>query len=552
MITSFAPRFRASLAAILPLLAGAAPAAATSDAPDLIVVDATVITMDAASPRAQAFAIKDGRIVAVGGIEQVLALKGDSTRIRDLDGGFVLPGFVDPRGSCLAAGLSACALDLTGLSASDDSITQALAAKAKDAVTRRVGLVIGAVGESLPQGLTRERLDAALRDQPAIVMNARGRTILLNSKACELAGLDASAGGPLEGERAARAWRALVASLSVESRASILLAGQESLAARGYTTVAEGSVDEATHAAFVRLAAARRMALDVVAFADGDAAATPACLASPWKSDTATNGYRVAGVSITLDRELADAIDAPATDRLEDAVLPSARTRDVVMAAFDAGWQLMAEAHGRDAIGRFVEVILEVAASKGPVDRRPMLIGADLAGPEHFASLAEPRVGVVFGPGRLAMDGDRLRDAMTGEDDPERLSPAATALSHRLTVAFHSSVGVADPLRVIAAAVGRRTASGDILGPRERVTVEQALAAVSIDAARVLGEEARVGSIKIGKRADLVILSGDPLKAGSADLRVIETMKGGRTVHEQNGSAPPLRRRPGAAWVTAP
>jgi predicted amidohydrolase YtcJ len=555
MSTRFARRLRASLATTMVLVAKAAFAA---DVADLILVDASVVTMDRAVPRAQAIAVKDGLILAVGSIEQVLALKGDATRVRDLDGSVVMPGFVDPQGSCAAAGLAASAADLSGADAGDEQASrQMIERHAKEPVSRRLGVVLGAMNSPIPSFVTAEWLDQAVRDLPAIVMVDSGRTIVLNSKARELAGVEASGSATLDNADASRAMAAIVASRSSEALAELMLAGQQLLAARGYTTVAEVGVDETRHAALVRLAAARRMVVDVVAFADGHstAASPPAGLSSPWKSPSATNGYRVAGISVAFDRELVDTLDGQASGPSNGVTLEPSRRRDVVAAAFDNGWQLMVDAHGPEAIGSFVEVILEVSASKGPSDRRPILVGADVATSEHFASLLEPRVGVAFGPGRIALDGDRLRDATPEVADAERLSSAATALFHRVPVGFHSSVGWSDPLRVAQAASGRRTASGDILGPRERVTVEQALRGVTLDASYLIGEDARKGSIEPGKLADLVILSGDPLAVGAdgpQDLRVIETVKSGRTVHQDNGSGHPLLRRPGAAWVTGP
>ena len=555
MSTRFAPRFRESLAATVVLVAKAAFAI---DVADLVLVDASIVTMDRAVPRAQALAVKDGRILAVGSIEQVLSLKGDATRVRDLDGSVVMPGFVDPRGSCVVAGLAASAADLSTAAAGDEaSLKQTLERHAKEAVSRKLGLVLGVMNSPIPSFVAADWLDQAVGELPAVIMIDSGRVVVLNSKARELAGVEASGSATFDGSRATDALAAIAASMSSDAMAALLLAGQQSLAASGYTTVAEVGVDEARHAALVRLAAARRMAIDVVAFADGHSMAPspPAALSSPWKSPSATNGYRVAGISVAFDRELVDTLDAKAGGPSGGVILEPSRRRDVVGAAFDGGWQLMVDAHGPEAIRSFVEVMLEVSASKGPSDRRPILAGADAATTEHFASLVEPRVGVAFGPARIALDGDRLRDAMPDATEAERLSSAATALFHRVPVAFHSSAGWAVPLRVAQAAAGRRTASGDILGPRERVTVDQVLRGITIDAAYLLGEDARKGSIEPGKLADLVILSGDPLAAGRdglGDLRVVETIKGGRTVYQETGSNGPLRRRTGASWVAAP
>ena len=468
MTTRFAPRLGASLAAVLPLIAAAA--AKAEDVADTIIVDASVVTMDPAVPRAQAIAVRDGRVLAVGSVERILAFKGDATRVRDLDGRVVLPGFIDPHGSCIAAGLLAGSPE--GSSLSDTEIATAVAA------------------------------------------------------------------------------------LSTDARVAAAKAGQQALAARGYTTVAEAGVDQASHDALVRLAAARGMVIDVAGYATLDGVTiTPGPLATPWRSAGYTNGYRVAGITVVMDRDLVASLDPTDGSDGETAVDSPPLIRDALSLAFENGWQVMARAHGAEAIGRFVDGVVEVAASKGPADRRTVLVGADQLGAEHLASLAEPKVSVAFGPGRLVLDGDRLREGMGSIDAAERLSPAATALAHGVPVAFHSSVGCADPLRVVQAAVGRRTSSGDILGPRERIDIEAAIAGVTRGAAFAIGEEQFKGSIEAGKAADLVILSGDPLSvgaAGLADLRVVETIKAGRTIHLDNGSPRPLRRRPGAAWVASP
>lgn len=552
MPTRFAPRLRTSLATIVHLLA--ASTALAVDVADLILVDATVITADPAVPRAQAIAIKDGRILAVGGIDQALAFKGEATRVRDLDGQVVVPGFIDPHGSCLAAGLRACAADLSDIAAEDHAAwSRTLQSHAKAPLARRVGVVLGTADDGFVAAISRERLDEAVGDLPAIVIGASGRSIVLNSKAGDLTGGDVAAGGVLHGERAHAAMLAVLASRQVESMATVLLAGQELLASRGYTTVAEADVDDVSHAAFVRLAAARRMAIDVVAFAETASGSAPAFLVSPWKSSSYANGYRVAGVCVAFDRELVDTLDE--ASQHAGRTLDATRARDVIVNALDSQWQIMSRAHSEESIAAVVTLLTEVGASRGPTDRRTILVGADLARPEHFAMLAEPRIGIAFGPGRLVLDGDRLRDSMADPADAERLASAATALSHRVPVAFHSSVGLADPLQVMQAAVGRRTSSGDILGSRERLPVDHALAGITRGAAFVLGEDGAKGSIEAGKQADLVILSGDPLKvgpAGLAELRVLETIKAGRIIHDQTGSSRPVRRRPGAWWVVTP
>jgi predicted amidohydrolase YtcJ len=137
--------------------------------------------------------------------------------------------------------------------------------------------------------------------------------------------------------------------------------------------------------------------------------------------------------------------------------------------------------------------------------------------------------------------GDRHRERFLGPERAARISPTRTAQAKgvRFTLHCDSPVVPMEPLRLVWAAVNRRTTSGHELGPEERIDVVSALRAVTIDAAFQHFEENEKGSLEPGKLADLVILERSPLAVDPADLAalpVLETIVGGERVWRKGGS----------------
>ena len=130
--------------------------------------------------------------------------------------------------------------------------------------------------------------------------------------------------------------------------------------------------------------------------------------------------------------------------------------------------------------------------------------------------------------------GDRHRDIFMGPERAARMSPAARrpgARGVRFTIHCDAPVVPMEPLRLVWAAVNRRSTSGASIGEAERIAPMQALRAVTIDAAWQHFEEDEKGSLQPGKLADLVILSRSPLEDPERidSIQVLETIVGGRT-----------------------
>ena len=133
--------------------------------------------------------------------------------------------------------------------------------------------------------------------------------------------------------------------------------------------------------------------------------------------------------------------------------------------------------------------------------------------------------------------GDQHRDITVGPDRAARMDACATADREGVRYSFHSDASVTPlgSLHTMWCAVNRVTASGEVLGPDERIGVDRALRAVTIDAAHQLRLDHEIGSIEAGKRADFVALGDDPCEVDPMalkDVRVVSTVLGGRPTDE--------------------
>jgi predicted amidohydrolase YtcJ len=197
---------------------------------------------------------------------------------------------------------------------------------------------------------------------------------------------------------------------------------------------------------------------------------------------------------------------------------------------FEYGIQILVHSNGEAASDMLIAA-LEAARDKyGDPGNRPVLIHGQFQREDQVESFA--RLGVfqsVF-PMHTFYWGDWHREHTVGPVDAENISPTGWIRERGLMFGTHHDAPVAfpDSMRVLAATVTRRTRSGDILGPNQRVDVETALKAMTIWPAWQHFEEDDKGSIESGKMADFVILSADPTVVDPetlAELEVLVTVK---------------------------
>jgi predicted amidohydrolase YtcJ len=199
-----------------------------------------------------------------------------------------------------------------------------------------------------------------------------------------------------------------------------------------------------------------------------------------------------------------------------------------------AGWQIAIHGNGDAAIDEILDAFEAAQRAYPRPDARHIVVHAQMARDDQLDRMK--RLGAI--PSFFVLHtyywGDRHRDVFLGPERAARISPTRSAEERGLRFTLHADTPVVplEPLRIVWAAVNRRTTSGAVLGPEQRIGVPRALRAVTADAAWQNFEEASKGSLEPGKLADLAILSRSPLEdpATIDQIRVLETIVGGRTV----------------------
>lgn len=200
-----------------------------------------------------------------------------------------------------------------------------------------------------------------------------------------------------------------------------------------------------------------------------------------------------------------------------------------VQRAHDLGWQVGIHANGDAAIDTTLKVYKTVLANTPRADHRHRIEHCSVLHGDQITQLAELQVSPSFLIGHVYYWGKAFRDNILGPQRADLYDPCRSALAGGLRISLHSDFNVTtiEPLRYIDNAVNRRMRDGgEVLNPEECISVEQALRAVTIDAAWQCRVDDIVGSLEYGKYADMVILDRDPLTIDPArvlELKVMET-----------------------------
>jgi len=530
-----------------------------------------ILTMEDGAMRAQALAERDGIILGVGSLEDVMTLQGPETRMIDLAGRTMIPGFVDAHGHVFAIGMQALSANLLpapdGLGNSIPAL-QTILGDFADAHPDRVAasnLILGFGYDDAQldeqRHPTRQELDAISTEVPILMVHQSGHLGVANSLLLEQTGITAEspdpAGGVIRREADGvtpngvleeTAFFAVMAqtlgTLDVAANRALFLAGTELIASYGYTTAQEGRSNPAVSGLMRSVAAEGALDIDVVSYLD--VLIDRDAIVAEFTADY-VDRYRVAGGKLTIDGSpqgftaLRDRpyYDPPEGFRGDYAGYTAASTDQVFDAidwAFDNDVQIITHANGEGASDILIAAIDAATEAHGNDDRRPVLIHGQFQRPDQVA--AYDRLGVF--PSLFPMHtfywGDWHRERTVGPVAADNISPTGWVLDRGMMFSTHHDAPVAfpDSMRVLSATVTRRSRSGDIIGPDHRVDVITALKAMTLWPAFQHFEEDRKGSLAPGKLADLVILSDDPTAVDPEsldDLVVVETIKEGETIY---------------------
>ncbi len=545
--------------------AESANANAASSPATTMYVNGHIITVNEQQPQAEALAVRDGKILAVGSRADVEAAAGDQVTERDLQGNTLLPGFIDAHGHItytnslqLSANLASPPVGPVENIAGLIDVLKAHAEKLPDAPW-----IVGfGYDDSLMaenRHPTREELDQVSLEQPVAITHVSGHLMSCNSKCLELSGITAQTPDPDGGiirrqadgepdgvleETAMYAPRKAMPALDVETQVQLMKKTQADYASFGLTTIQDGAtMDESLQV--LRTAAEQGLLyLDVVSFPymsygiDGLKKHPP--------SSEYDNHHRIGGMKLTLDGSpqgktawLTKPYFHPPHGQTEDyagyPTLPDEQVQAFVNYSFSNNIPLLMHANGDAAADQMIRTVRAANEEFGKTDRRPVMIHAQTAREDQIDAMLNEGIVPSYFVAHTFYWGDWHRDSVFGEERAARISPLRSSVDKGLTFTIHNDTPVvpADMMRLLWAAVNRVTRSGKVLGEAQRATVMEGIKAMTLDAAYQFFEEDSKGSLEVGKRADLVILDQNPLQVDPMsikDIAILETIKDGKTV----------------------
>jgi predicted amidohydrolase YtcJ len=534
---------------------------------DLIYHGGDIITMDEGNPAAEAVAIKDGTILAVGSKQDVLNLQGPATRVIDLGGQTLLPAFIDGHSHFFQAAMIADYANISAPPVGKARSIGGIIAILKEHFTQRrlppgewlIGY--GYDGSALSDGrdATRDDLDPFFPRNPVVLVHVSGHGCVLNSAAFRAVGIDSSTPTPQGGVTVRKPGSNEPAGLLMEnSMFPILLAlpkpspqlllehltiAQQMYASNGYTTVQDAPVEPKVMPLYERAAAEGRLFLDLVGYWESHEFLATAKPCADYLS-LQSHRYRMAGVKVIADgspqgrtafftRPYLTGGPGGEEKWRGDPVVPPEHLNAVVKQAYESKVQVLVHCNGDAAI----DMLLDAHKAAGAPDgRRTTVIHSQFVRRDQLALYVKYGINASFFTNHAYFWGD-LHVKNLGKERAHFLSPMKTARALGLHMTNHSDFLVTplDPLFILWTAVNRTSRSGQVIGPDERVSVLDGLKALTIDGAYQYFEESRKGSIEVGKLADLVILTANPLKVDVAtikDIKVTETIKEGKTVFQ--------------------
>ena len=535
-----------------------------------IYVNGNVITMDAAGTVVEAVSLREGLIDAVGSSEDMLALVGDHTVVVDLRGRTVLPGFIDAHGHFPGSGQTVFSADLNSPPIGEvTNLSQLLERLTRLAQARSEGWIIGhGYDDTLlaeRRHPNRDDLDRVSSDRPVAIIHVSGHLAVVNSAALAILGIDAESLDPEGGvivrepdsdggrrpngvleETAARAvWEYTLDLSAMDALRMTTQAAEEYLAA-GVTTASAGGMPSPVATLLGFLSQLNQFPQRVALFPLFEEVGEQLLNGS-----MTLDGFAKARVSAPRVKIIADGsiqgytgyLSAPYhvpykgdADYRGYASVPREMLFQQVAGLYERRIQVAVHCNGDASIEDGLDAI-EYAMQQHPwPEARPLMIHAQMTREDQIARMAELGVTPSFFSAHTYYWGDRHAAIFMGPERAANMSPARWAQEAGVRFSSHLDTPVTPmlPLQAVWSQVERKSTSGTVIGPDQRIDRLSALRAVTIDAAWQVFMDDVIGSIEPGKDADLVVLSDNPLTAPDIrSLKVDRTIIAGATVYKR-------------------
>ncbi len=540
-------------------------------AADTIFFGGDILTMVGDSPQyVESLAVQDGKIMALGRQKNIMQHQVASTKLVNLAGKTLLPGFYDAHSHFYMTAVKLSTVNLDPPPAGViNGIDDVIAALKSELESRPRAADEWLYGWGYDNGMLKENrhptkldLDKISTDIPIAIYHFSGHMMVLNSRGLEEMGFTSATVAPeggvirrmagsrepngiIEEQAMMPIVMQLMASVQGDRLFDLLDQAQRSYKQHGYTSILEMAGTPQLAAAFQAYAAAGKLDVDL---------STAIMTVTQSATETAKQSslgyrdrFRVVGGKVNLDggspgrtaflRSPYFTQDAGvASDYRGYSSMPNQQELNELVAQFYLEKApIFIHALGDAAIDQAIEAIASAQKNHPREDVRQQLIHLQVFAPDQIQALKKLDVSLSFQNTHNFYFADFHAANTLGPQRTERLCPMGSAWKAGFNITMHhdSPVHPISQLDLIAIATNRTSRSGKLYGPEERLSVYQALQASTINAAWQFFEESTKGSLEVGKLADLVILDANPIKVEKEQIRqiqVLETIKEGLSI----------------------
>lgn len=526
-----------------------------------------MITMLGEEDYVEAVLVNDGKIIGTGSDEEVLELaekEGEFEKV-NLKGKTLMPAFIDPHSHISIVAQTAFMADLSEAKDFKD-IQNVLKKYIKDKNLSKKDSLIGfgydhnfLTEEAHP---TKEILDEVSETNPIFILHASAHMGVVNSAALELAEIDEQTKDPVGGvvgreedgsepngylEEGAMdlIQGPIFANIEMDFD-ELIVEAQNEYFKNGITTAQDGASTPDTIQMLEGLANKDLLDLDVIAYPLLSADGRNTLKKHPKIANKYKNRLKIGGYKLLLDgspQGKSAWLTKPYEGEETYRGYPSYEDEEVkkyIEVALEDNQQLLVHCNGDAAADQLLNLYSEAlteSENENKNNLRPIMIHCQTVRNDQLDRMVVlDMLPSIFVAHTYYWGDVHLKNL--GEERGRRISPAKSAFDRGLIVNFHQDSPIVKPLMLhtVWCAVNRITRNGVLIGPEERVSVYEALKAVTINAAYAYFEEDIKGTLEEGKLADLVILDKNPLKVNPyaiKDIQVLETIKEGVTVYEK-------------------
>lgn len=530
---------------------------------DIIFYNGKVLTVDNNDTVAEAVAIKGNKIIKVGESKEILYMKGEETKVIDLKGRSLIPGFIDSHLHTAVMGANSLALDLRSPGVSSikdiqDLIREAAKTIPEGSYIRGWGYDHSKLKEQ--RHPTKEELDEAAPNHPVMLTRVCAHISAHNSLSLKNAGIDDNTvyddpscidrqDGKITGVMKENAHMDMmkVATLSKEEIMMALSAANHMLLKEGITSVHDsggyGSVQMAAFQDAIQSKVLKVRIYSMIFSFVENVKFVEDYLRTGLHTGFGNYNFKLGPIKLMID----GSSSGPTASTLEpyesnpsfSGILSHTQEQvdDIILRAHMNGWQVTSHAVGDRAVTMIVDAI-EKALKAYPVkDHRHRIEHCAMVNDELLGRIKNLGIVPVPNPIFLYEFGDGyLRNY--GKARAFRMFTAKSYFERGIKAPGSSDCPItfSNPLRNIGTAVNRKTQTGNIVNEKERVSLKEALRMFTINGAYASFEDDIKGSIEEGKLADLVVLSGsyydtkpEDIETLSVDMTVID----GETIYEK-------------------